>query len=211
MAAMNRGEWLAAGARESITEAVRAIEARTSAEVVVTVRGRSSEHRQVDLALGAVVAFVLLLVYVYAPITFADEPVPPTIALSFGVSALLSATVPAIKRALLSRKTRRAAVQAAARVAFFEQKIATTRARTGILVFVSLLEREIEIVADVGIDVAAFGEPWQRAVGDLEAAARGEGSVAAVAARLRALGDVLAAQLPISNDDVNELADEVAS
>ncbi len=208
---MKRNEWLAAGARENITEAVRAMEARTSAEVVVTVRGRSSEHRHVDLALGAGVAFAMLLVYVYAPVTFADGPVPPMIALGFGLTALLSATVPAIKRRLLSHKTRRAAVRAAARVAFFDQKISATRARTGILVFVSLLESEVEVVADIGVDVASMGEPWRRAISDLEAAARAEGSVGAVTTRLRALGDVLATAMPIAADDVNELADAVAS
>ena len=58
-------------------------------------------------------------------------------------------------------------MRTAARAAFVDQGISRTRGRTGILVFVSLFEREVEVVADVGVDPVLLGEDWTRAVAAL--------------------------------------------
>ena len=83
------------------------------------------------------------------------------------------------------------------------------RARTGILVFVSLLENDVEIVTDIGVDPNGMGAPWRDALKALDEAARDDVSPEELAQLLLAIGDPLAAALPITEDDVNELPDEV--
>jgi putative membrane protein len=204
---MKASEWLSAPARAAITKRVRAIEARTSAEVVVTVRARSATYRHVDLAVGAAVAFVALAVYVYAPIDFTDDPAPPAIAMCFAIGALLTSLVAPWKRLFVSRPARLAAVRQAARAAFVDQGIARTSARSGILVYVSLFEREVDVIADACVEVGTMGESWSKAVAELEAAVRSGSSLESVGDRLHALGDALAAAMPRQDDDDNELPD----
>jgi putative membrane protein len=203
--------FLSAEARKRIGDTVRAIETRTAAEVVVTVRARSATHRQVDLAAGAVAAFVALLVYVYFPIEFADDTAPLGIASCFVAAAMLTSALDPLKRLFLLRETRRHAVRREARASFVDQRIGATRARTGVLVFVSLLEREVEVVADLGIDPVAGGAAWSTTLGGLGSAVAAGADVEAFARALLALGDVLASIAPVGEGDVNELPDEVVS
>jgi len=208
---LKRKRWLDAASRRRFAETVRAIEARTSAEIVVSVRDRSARYRHVDFAVGAAFAVVTLLAYVYFPITFADDLAVPSVLASIAAGVLLSSAVDAPKRAFVSRRERRAMVAQAARAAFVDQGISATRARTGILVFVSLLENDVEIVTDLGVDTAGMGTAWSRAVAALQAGARRSAAPEDFAALLLALGDPLAASLPVRDDDVNELPDEVVA
>ena len=202
---------LGAEARRAIGAVVRDIESRTAAEIVVTVRARAAAYRHADFAFGALCALAALGVYVYAPITFADDTAPLAIAACFLGGALLAAALDPLKRLFTRRGARREAVRLGARAAFFDQRVGSTRARSGVLVFVSVFEREVEVLPDIGIDVGAMGERWQKAVADLEAAVRDGGALDQLERALRGLGDELAEAMPIGADDVNELPDEVAS
>jgi uncharacterized membrane protein len=75
-------------------------------------------------------------------------------------------------------------------------------------VLVSTFERTAMVVADIGVDTRALGEPWAAAVARIEKAAAAldlDGFVTA----LTSLGPMLGAAMPHQPDDVNELPDEV--
>jgi putative membrane protein len=206
---VRRARWLGAESRRRFAETVRAIEAQTSAEVVVTVRDRSASYRHVDFGVGVALAVATLLAYVYFPITFADDLAVPSVLLSLVAGVLLSSAFDAPKRAFVARRERHAMVAQAARAAFVDQGISATRARSGILVFVSLLENDLEIVTDIGIDIGGMGNPWTQAVTALQACARRGATPEELANVLLTIGPPLAAALPARDDDVNELPDEV--
>jgi putative membrane protein len=207
---MGTEAWLTQDARRTVRDLVRAIEAKTSAEIVVTVRAQSATYREIDLAVGAAFAFAALAVYVYFPFTFYDDLAPIGIALCFAAGAIVSSVLVPLKRLFLGQKKRRESVRNAARVAFYDQGIAGTRARTGVLVFVSLLEREVEVVADSGVAVNDMGTRWTENVAKLEAALRKTTGLESFTASLGALGEALAEKMPVGADDVNELPDEMA-
>jgi putative membrane protein len=187
---------------------VRSLEARTSAEVVVTVRRKSGDYRPAAyhfaLGLSALVTLYLLL----TPEIYSVEAIALEAALSFGLGLLLAMNLGALLRRLVRGRTLEQQVQNAAKVAFFELGISRTAARTGILVFVSTFERRSVVLTDSGIDVAALGSEWPRACAALGTAVAKRDTTAFQHA-LEALGPILAARLPRSADDVNELADEV--
>jgi putative membrane protein len=208
---MRAESWLSAPARRELAGVVRAIEARSAAEIVITVRARSGTYRHVDVAFGAGLAATMLAIYAYAPLVFTDDLAPPAILVSFVAGVLLAGSVDPLKRALLGRGARQAMVRMAARAAFVDQGIASTVARTGVLVYVSLFEREVEVVADTGVDVSRMGAAWSEAVAALEARARGGISPEDFGAALTRLGDPLAEAMPPRPDDTNELPDEVVT
>jgi putative membrane protein len=155
------------------------------------------------------VALAALLFYVFAPYTFYDDLGALAIVFAFAAGALASAVIAPLKRVALGRR-RRDSVRSAARVAFVDQRIATTAERAGILVFVSLLEREVEVVADTGVAVADMGASWTEAVATLEGALRRSASLDDFAAALDKLGAALSVAMPRAANDENELSDEVA-
>jgi putative membrane protein len=95
-------------------------------------------------------------------------------------------------------------VTEAARAAFVELGVSKTRGRSGILVFISMLERTAEVVGDIGI----APECLRAELPALQAAVAKEDLRALVAA-LRAFSSPLCQAMPRAADDVNELPDEL--
>lgn len=193
--------------REKTTATVKAIEARTAAEVVVAVRRVSGHYRHTDYLVGFVLSFAMLLAMLYLPIDFALELFPVNAALSFAMGAGVSAALPGLRRRLTSRKLQAENVRRAARAAFVEFGVSRTSGRTGILVFVSLLERRVEVVVDVGVDPSALGPEWADALTKLSAAIASANDPEPFLQALRLMAFPLARVLPRSEDDVNELPD----
>jgi len=144
-------------AKRQAARAVKAVEAQTSAELVIAVRPRSGTYGIVAYhfgfgALSAVVLFLLLSPRVYSVGAIALDGIT-----AFALGALLCANVDALTRALTRPKTRQSFVDIAARAAFFDLGVSQTTGRNGILVFVSTFERTLTVLTDVGIDTAALG------------------------------------------------------
>ena len=197
-------------ARTKTKTLIGEIEQGTSAELVVTVRRRSGSYRATDYLVGAVTGLVVLALVLFLPREFAIETMPLDVAIAFGIGAGLTSLSPAARRLFTSKGLMREAVSTAARAAFFDQGISRTRGRSGVLVYVSMLERDVEVLPDLGVDVKALGESWTAAVARARAAVRAsdlEGFLTA----LRDLGASLGAKLPRGDDDENELPDDVAT
>jgi putative membrane protein len=195
--------------KRRVENLVREVEAKSSAEIVVSVKPFSGSYRAADLIFGALVALVGLCFYVYAPIEFTDDLAPPSITLLFFAAFACSARVPAIRRLFTPRAIRAACTRAAAREAFVDQNIACTRDRTGILIYVSTFERRAEVVVDIGIIRRENDGELAAAIVKIEWAIDDGGNLEAFEQAVRELGEWLAQSLPPRIDDTNELADEV--
>jgi putative membrane protein len=128
-----------------------------------------------------------------------------TFALGFGL-----AQHPGVRRLLLGPDAIELRVAARARRCFAEQGLTRTRGRTGILIFVSLLERRVVVLGDEGIDrVLDPDESWQAvvdlAVEGIRAGSPVQGLVAAVAL----CGNILARHLPPPESNPDELPNAV--
>jgi putative membrane protein len=201
--------FLTPDSKAALAQAARDVEACSSAELVVAVRPRTGSYLHADLLAGIVagVASTIALLVVertFAPLWFVVDPIV------IGVVAAVVASHSARWRRLLTPPgRRRQRVEEAARATFVERRVHSTSGRTGILLYVSVLEREAALVVDLAVEPVAATDGWRRAASELETAVRGGADGNAVAVRLRALGDLLAPVLPCGAEDVNELPDEV--
>src|SRR4051794_7446335 len=195
-------------ARREVAEAVRAVEAQTAAEIVVAVRHASGRYRHVDYLAGALLSFGVLLILLFHPRPFAVATMPLDLLVTFIVGAAASAYSPNLRRLLSTAKWQREEVGRAARSTFVELGVSRTRGRTGILVYVSLLERTVEVVCDTGVDECARGAPFLSAKAALS---RSLPDLDGFLTALRGLAGPLAQSLPRAADDVNELPDELTA
>jgi len=200
--------WLSDEAKASVERAIQELEMQSAAELVVTVRRISGHYRDADLVFAALTAFVAILFYVYFPITFPDDPVPPAILLLFLASAFFCSQIAWLRRLFVSKARLRRETERAARAEFFAQGISATRGRSGLLVYVSLFEREVEVVCDIAVSQALLGASGEQAISRLYRSVK-EGGVTALTSALAALGGVLSQSLPRLSDDTNELPDRV--
>lgn len=196
--------------RQRVRRAVEKIEGASGAELVVAIRKRSWRYRQAHYLCGFVVSLVLLSALLFLPQSFPIVTWPLEIVLAFGTGAVLCASAGPLERWLAGRRAMETQVARAAKEAFVDLGITRTRDRSGLLVYVSLAERLANVVADAGLTSAADKDGYREALAKIERAVARvdfDGFVAA----LEQLEEPLALAVPRRHDDVNELADEVAS
>ena len=195
------------GLRREIVAAVGAVEKSSAAEVVVTVVPRSALHW--DVALGAALAAVFLVQAV--AVAFFEDTSALHVALDAAVVGLLAValvrSLPALERFLLPGRVAARRVEAGAESAFCRQGIFRTRAHTGLLLYLSLLERRAVLLPD---DQVARALPAE-ALASLRAQTAALFAQPDPRAALLALLDHLrrrgAQHLPAAADDANELPD----
>jgi len=198
-----------AGDEEALVRAVREVEARSCAELVVAVRRHSGSYRDASLLIGAACAAATLAFGLFSPWPFSLlgiflDPILVGIAAALGAGY-----VPALERWVTLPSERRRRVETHARSMFVERGVGGTTGRTGVLIYVSLLERDACVIADTGVTTKVPAAEWRAAVGAVEQAAR-RSKATAVNRAISELGPVLARHLPRAHDDVNELPDEVS-
>jgi putative membrane protein len=195
--------------KAALQDAVSAIEERSSAEVVVIVRAQSGPYLHADLLAGIAFGLFILWFQLFSPWEFSLASIllaPPV--LGAGTGWLVS-RAPGVRRRLTPAGRRARAVRTAALAEFIENGVDATRGRTGLLVYVSLLERAGEVIADRGITRRVARAEWDGRVGALKASVAAGEPGRVVASHLRGLGELLATPLPRAEDDVDELANTV--
>lgn len=187
----------------AITDAIKAIEAGSSAEVVVAVR----EHARrwwVQHAIVGIVAALAVLGYavvfewdVWAILAF---PV-----VSGLLAVLIVELVPPIHRFLVPPHVHDAHVLEAARALFVERNVHATKRRSGMLVFLAIRPRACEIVGDI----AVIEHVGQAALDDASAklAASIPLGAEATAKTLASFAQMFATAIPRAPGDTDELPD----
>jgi putative membrane protein len=203
-----RLSFLDARAKARAVAAVQAFEAQTSAELVLTVKKQVRSYPEAHLLCGSVLAFGALVFLLFYPMDFDTRMMPVDLLVSFAAGYGLSRLLPPLLRLAVSAKKRRESVECAAKAAFFDLGVGRTTGRTGILVYLAVLEGMVAIVADSGVTNEA-----RKAANDARAALEAAFvrlDVSAFAAAIESLGASFAPTMARSEDDVNELSDEVA-
>lgn len=199
--------FLTAEGVKELEAAVAAIEKASAVEVVLAVRPRA-RHWLVQHVLVGIAAGLGVLAYTL----WTDREFPLWLIMVLPVltgiiGTLVVETVPALYRFLAPPPVRYEHVRDAARATFVEKRVHATKARTGLLVFIAVRERLVELVGDLAIEDKVDRKTqiaWAEA---LEAAIpRG---AAATAKALAALAPELATRFPHGADDVNEIPDAV--
>jgi putative membrane protein len=192
--------------REAIAAAIGEAEKHSSGQIVCVLAHASSEYAHVPilwasgLALFAPWPLIGLTQWSVQRIFLVQIAV-------FIVSALVFSWVP-LRLALVPRAVRRARAHRAALEQFVIRRVAHTKNRAGVLIFVSLAERYARIIADEGIAEKVHGSEWQAAIDALVSHMRAGRIAAGFTAAIERCGAVLAAHAP-PDGSPNELADRI--
>jgi putative membrane protein len=193
--------------RSRIAVAIRTAEAKTSGEIVCVLARTSTDAMALPVLLAALAALALPWLLVALTEMSVHGLLVLQVAFFFLLAVLLC--LPRVRVALLPRAARRHVAHRAAMEQFTIRGMARKKDRTGILIFVSLAERYVRIIADEGIAGRVSQSEWQAAVDALVAHTRdgriAEGFIAAI----EACGRVLAARFPRTETSRDELPDRI--
>ncbi len=90
---------------------------------------------------------------------------------------------------------------------FSELRVWDTEHNNGVLIYLLLADRDVEIVADRGIHARLGAETWEAICREMEAAFREGRFEAGVLAGIHAVGEHLARHFPARGDKSNEMPD----
>jgi putative membrane protein len=156
--------------QERIAAAVRAAEQHTAGEIVPCIAARCDEYEEAAWRGGAVAALLVFAAF-FCLRAFTDTWLPlglgamgAGVALAVAGGMLLVQWVPALRRLLAGEELMDRRVTQRALQAFVEEEVFATRERTGILIFLSLLEREVRVLGDAGINARVGPGEWEGVV-----------------------------------------------
>jgi putative membrane protein len=202
--------------RERIQHAVEQAERGTSGEIVPVVVPRSDGYHDTAWRCAAFVGAIALLALALGQ-RFAGFWMPlglTGVALVAIIAAALTgvavAFVPALTRLFSSQATLTRRTAQRAMEAFVSEEVFNTRERTGILIFLSLLERRVVILGDSGINSKVSQGEWEGIVSTIVAGIRSGRPTDAVIEAIGTCGKLLALHgVALRPDDTNELGDSL--
>lgn len=191
---------------ETLAGCIKEIEQNTDAELVVVVRGRSASYSHADYLFGFALSFIVLIVILFVPFSFPEFLVPLDVALAFIAGSLISWRSNFIRRLFSSEKYRIKSVRTAAAALFYEAGIANTDAEMGVLIYLSIMERRLELIADRGVLKKVPAHDWNREMFELHQIGKNPDPQRFQNA-IQEFGKVLSAHVPATGENPNELPD----
>ena len=186
----------------SLTDAVRELERCSCAEVVVEIRSRSSSYAQANARFASLLALFALIVLLFSPWTFRAGWVVVDVVVVWVIGLLAAPKSDFIRRAMTSKRERTGVVHLVASAVFHDRGVGNTQDETGVLVYLSLLERRMELLADRGVLKAVPALEWNRIV---ELARAREATTGTLLEIVQVLKPLLEKHLPVKEGDVDEL------
>ncbi len=195
--------------KERIKKVTKEVESRTSGEIVVMVVDRSEDYLDGEVIGGVVggslVAMAITALFLHASMWFF---IPLTFIFFFPFRLILR-KYHRLRTAFLGTRRREHAVRHRAIRAFHEKGLTRTKEHTGVLFFISLLERRVWVLADKGIHEKIGQETLNKFASEVsKGIAEGRASDALCEA-IKAAGDLLAKHFPVVPGDVDELPDGI--
>jgi len=195
--------------KERLRATIQEVESRTIGEIVVMVVDRSDHYIEAEVLggvlLGSLLSLILTLlffhssVWSYVPLSF----------LFFFPCRLLFKRIEALKRLFIGMRRKEEAVRLRAERVFFEKGLYKTKKNTGVLFFLSLLERKIWVLADKGIYEKMDQQTLDQFASEVSRGVREGRACEVLSNAIEGIGVLLSRHFPITSDDTDELPDDV--
>ena len=195
--------------KQQIAQAIAAVEARTSGELVTAIASVSDGYRFIPILIAAVIALLTLPIAYFGGIVLSLKNLMLAQMALFMLSAILF-QLPPIRRLLIPCSVQHQRARRLAYQTFYEAGVHHASHRAGILIFVSIEEHYVQIIADEGVAAKVDNRTWDHAVetfvSKVKAGAVTEGFIGCI----EQCGEVLAGHFPASGErPANELTNRL--
>ncbi len=196
--------FLSADDKSRIRQAIEDVERQTAGELVTVIARQSDDYLYIPTLWAALLALAVPGVIGYLPFDTLHAHSYLSQFIVFIVLAILFQWSP-LKLRLIPRYVKVQRARRLAHVQFLAQDLHHTSQRTGILVFVSVAEHYVEIIADKGINDAVAAGTWDKIVNQFVNDVK-QGQVAGgFITAIQQCGEVLIQHFPVTAEDKNEL------
>ncbi len=198
---------------KKISEVVKEAEKLTEGEIVPIIVKRSSAVGHVKWCLTALMTITFIICETFY-IRNDWDPVnvwaPPVAFVLFNVLSGYLSNIAWFQRVFTPNEDEIAQVNARAELEFYRSQMAKTAKRTGILIFVSVMERRIVVLADQGISAHYPQSTWDELVKMMTEEFKKDQVYMGFEKAIKRCGEILQAKLPAAtHHNTNELANNL--
>lgn len=217
-------EFLTGEEQEKVEAAIAEAERKTTGEIVVVIASRSGRYDRGEGLCGVVLGLVVLSLgwLLWQGVSRAgngwDAGWVPTLGLpavlalfvvGYWAGTALARRFPLLARMFVPTSLMLAEIQDKAAMAFHRFRVRRTAAATGVLIYLSLFERLLWVVADDAVSEEVPPEVWDEIRDAMIVAIAKDRAAEGLVEAVRRCGEVLAEHLPADEDNPNELTNEV--
>jgi putative membrane protein len=198
--------------KNHISKAISEAEKKTSAEIVVAVVRQSDPYPESYLLagfLGSIIGVGINLIWSWEHHWSAGLTEILVCETLGALAFVLLAKIPSLHRLLLSSHKKAYRVHQACLLKFHSLGIEKTKTGTGILIYISELERRVQILADRGVTPFFPEDAWKNQVEKIILGIKSGRLSANLSEIILEMGAVLSDKFPPSKDNPNELSNEV--
>lgn len=193
--------------RVRIKEAIAAAESRTAGEIFAVVAHASDDYRAIPLLWATLVALIVPLPLILLTLLPAVQIYLIQLVIFIAVAIALSH--PAVKPLIIPGRIKELHAHRLAVDQFLAHGLHTTAERTGVLIFVSAMERYAEVIADAGINAKVDQRVWDGMVKELIAETKAGRLADGLAIAIERAGALLATHFPPRPINRDELPNEL--
>ena len=197
--------------RARITATVKKAEERTSGEIVCVIESTSYHYPMADVIGATTFALPVALLGTHligGRLWLGAQNMwlfPGLFALFFIASFFLVTHTAGLKRLFISKREIDEEVEEAATACFFRNGLYRTRDATAVLIFISVFEHKVWVLADHGISSKVPQNQWETVVGRITEGIRNKQTADAICDAVLTIGRQLEEYFPAKPDDTDEL------
>ncbi|MGB0865511.1 MAG: TPM domain-containing protein [Granulosicoccaceae bacterium] len=190
--------------QDAISAAIAEQERRTLAELVTVVTDASDNYRYIPVLWAAIISMIIPgLVFILGG--WQDFSSLYSMQVLLFVALAVGFRVSPIKYMLIPKAIKHQRAARMARQQFFAQRLHHTEQRLGVLLFVSVAEHYVEILADTGASEKISDQQWAEIVDDFSSKVAAEQVVQGFLQAIGRCGDLLAEVAPQDASPVDAL------
>jgi putative membrane protein len=190
--------------KTAISEAIKNAESQSTGELVTVITRASDDYWFIPSLWASLIALLVPAVLILVD-TWWDTVTMFSIQIGVFLVLVSVFRIPALKYALVPKAIKHLRASRVAREQFFIQGLQNTEGRTGILLFVSIAEHYVEVIADKGINDKAPAGTWDQVVNHfitrVKAGQYAEGFIAAI----NDCSEIMREHFPATGVNPNEL------
>ncbi len=193
--------------KTALNNTIQDIENQSVVEIITIIEPQSNPYKDISLWAAFLLMSGLYTFFMFAPAEFNVYLIYFFTVLSFPAMFLFFEIVPKLKRPFLQKEQTRKKVEIMARAIFQKIGMHHTEQKIGVLVYVSVLEKQVKIIADRGAEVSVPQEVWSEIQTKLDAIFTKPNPAEALLTSLTEIKPYFSEYLPPIENDINELPD----
>jgi len=195
--------------KTKLYQTIEDIENNSLVELVSIIKDSSGNYRDVSFFSGAILLFWAYTYFMFAPTVFDVYLIYFLTILAFLIGFVLVEFIRPLKRVLSGKRRIEKNVEVYSRAIFQKGGIRHTKEKIGVLIYVSLFEKKVKIIADRGAENMIPIEKWDEIKESFQTVFTASDFQTTFLEKLKNCQKIFSEYIPSQEDDINELPDNL--